>query len=273
MNFLKIVIYFCRMLNLQLPLNYIKHFFAAKTRHGVHSPFVYRIVDQIVYNTGAKSSYIPIERLRKQLLSDTRTICITDLGAGSHLNNKNRKKVKDLAKNALKSARLAQLIYRLAEDFKPTNIIELGTCLGLTTSYLAKAAPKAKIITIEGCPQTAAIASENLKKLNINNVKLQVGNFDQLLPAVIDSEKELDFVFIDGNHRKDATLNYFEWCLPKLSNRSIVILDDIYWSKGMQEAWNIVKKHPRVTVTIDLFWIGLVFIKVGQVKENFKVKF
>ncbi|MDB5120478.1 MAG: O-methyltransferase [Sphingobacteriales bacterium] len=260
------------MLNLQLPLNYIKHFFSAKTRHGVHSPFVYRIVDEIVYNTSAKTSYIPIERLRQQLLTDNRTISITDLGAGSHLNNNKKKQVKSLAKNALKSAKLAQLIYRLAEDLRPTNIIELGTCLGLTTSYLAKAAPKAKVISIEGCPETAAVAAENLKKLNITNVQLKVGNFDHLLPEVIKSESELDFVFIDGNHRKDATLNYFEWCLPKLSNKSIVIFDDIYWSKGMQEAWNIVKEHPRVTVTIDLFWIGLVFIKSGQVKEHFKVK-
>ena len=261
------------MFNLQLPLNYIKHFISAKTRHGVHSPFVYRLVDEIVYNNAAKTSYIPIERLRQQLLTDNRTISITDLGAGSHLNNNKKKQVKSLAKNALKSAKLAQLIYRLAEDFKPVNIIELGTCLGLTTSYLAKAAPKAKVISIEGCPETAAVATENLKKLNITNVELKVGNFDQLLPEVINTESELDFVFIDGNHRKDATLNYFEWCLPKLSNKSIVIFDDIYWSKGMKEAWNIVKEHPKVTVTIDLFWIGLVFIKPDQVKEHFKIKF
>jgi len=261
------------MFNLHLPLNYIKHFFSAKTRHGVHSPFVYRLVDEIVYNNAAKTSYIPIERLRQQLLTDNRTISITDLGAGSHLNNNKKKQVKSLAKNALKSAKLAQLIYRLAEDFKPANIIELGTCLGLTTSYLAKAAPKAKVISIEGCSETAAVATENLRKLNITNVELKVGNFDQLLPEIVNTESELDFVFIDGNHRKDATLNYFDWCLPKLSNKSIVIFDDIYWSKGMKEAWNIVKEHPKVTVTIDLFWIGLVFIKPGQVKEHFKIKF
>lgn len=261
------------MLNLQLPLNYIKHFFSAKTRHGVHSPFVYRLVDEIVYDTSAKTSYSPIENLRQQLLSDTRTIRITDLGAGSHLNNDKKKQVKSLARNALKSAKLAQLIYRLAKDLNPASIIELGTCLGLTTSYLAKAAPQAKVVSIEGCPETATIAAENLKKLNINNVELKVGNFDSLLPEIIAAETELDFVFIDGNHRKDATLNYFEWCLPKLSNKSIVIFDDIYWSKGMQEAWNTVKNHPRVTVTIDLFWIGLVFIKPGQVKEHFKIKF
>ena len=100
-----------------------------------------------------------------------------------------------------------------------------------------------------------------------------VGNFDEILPGVINQLDYLDFVFIDGNHRKEATLNYFNWCMPKLSENGILIFDDIYWSKGMKEAWQEIKMHPQVTVTIDLFWIGLVFIRPGQVKENFKIRF
>jgi predicted O-methyltransferase YrrM len=261
------------MFNSQLALNYIKHSFFAKTRHGVHSPFVYRLVDEIVYDKKSAADYLPIEDLRSQLLNDDRVISITDLGAGSFVNNSKKKKIKNLAKNALKPSRLAQLIYRLAKEIQPTTVVELGTCLGLTTSYLAKAAPNANIISIEGCPETAEIAAENLRKLNINNVQMEVGNFDHILPGIIEKSEKLDFVFIDGNHRKDATLNYFEWCLPKLSSQSIVVFDDIYWSKGMKEAWEIIKSHPKVTVTIDLFWIGLVFIKPGQVKEHFKIKF
>lgn len=261
------------MLNLQLAIDYLRHFSSAKTRHGVHSPFVYRLVDEVVYDSSSKKSYDTIEKLRQQLLIDNRTITITDLGAGSHVNNNKRKQIKELAKNALKPAKLAQLIYRLAHDISPKNIIELGTCLGITTAYLAKAAPKANVITIEGCPETALIAAENLHKLGINNVELITGNFDELLPQLIDKEEKLDFIFIDGNHRKDATLNYFNWSLPKLSPNSLMIFDDIYWSKGMKEAWQLIKDHPQVTVTVDLFWIGLVFVRPGQVKEHFKIKF
>lgn len=261
------------MLNLQLAIDYLRHFSSAKTRHGVHSPFVYRLVDEVVYDSSSKKSYDTIEKLRQQLLIDNRTITITDLGAGSHVNNNKRKQIKELAKNALKPAKLAQLIYRLAHDISPKNIIELGTCLGITTAYLAKAAPKANVITIEGCPETALIAAENLHQLGINNVELITGNFDELLPQLIDKEEKLDFIFIDGNHRKDATLNYFNWCLPKLSPNSLMIFDDIYWSKGMKEAWQLIKDHPQVTVTVDLFWIGLVFVRPGQVKEHFKIKF
>ncbi len=259
------------MINLQLAADYLKHRFTSKTRHGVHSPFAYHLVDKVIYDFHAKSGYDSIEELRAELLKDGRIINITDLGAGSHINNNKQKQVKALAKNALKPARLAQLIHRLAADLKPDNIIELGTCLGITTAYLATAAPAAQVISIEGCPETAAIAEENLSKLGIKNTGLLVGDFDKILPGVIDMLPQLDFIFVDGNHRKQATLDYFKWCLPKLGENSIMIFDDIYWSKGMKEAWEEIKAHPQVTVTIDLFWIGLVFVRKGQAKEDFKI--
>jgi predicted O-methyltransferase YrrM len=264
---------FAGMINMALLSNYLRHRFTAKTRHGVHSPFVYHLVDEVIYDFHAKSEYMKIEQLRSDLLQDKRVINVTDLGAGSHLNNNKKKPVKTIAKNALKSTRLAQLIFRLARDLNPGNIIELGTCLGVTTGYLATAVPQARVTTLEGCPETASIAAENLRHLDIKNVQLKVGNFDEILPAIIEDHEKLDFVFLDGNHRKEATLNYFRWCLPKLSENGVMIFDDIYWSKGMKEAWQEIKADPRVSVTIDLFWIGLVFIRPGQMKEDFKIKF
>lgn len=264
---------FLSMFNTQLVKGYISHRLRAKTRHGVHSPFVYKLVDEVIYDFRARNEYQQIETLRAQLLKDTRYITITDFGAGSHVNNNRQKQVCQLAKNALKPAKLAQLIYRLAEHFKPQSILELGTCLGLTTAYLAKAAPEAHVISIEGCPETAGVARENLGKLGINSVALEVGNFDHILPEVLAGREHLDFVFIDGNHRKQATIDYFLQCLPKFHDDSVMIFDDIYWSEGMQEAWETIKAHSEVTVTVDLFWIGLVFFRKGQEKEHFQIKF
>jgi len=261
------------MINIQLLKSYLKHRIKAKTRHGVHSPFVYKLVDEVIYDFKKTGDYAAIESLRKELLQDSRSITITDLGAGSHVNNNKQKLVRQIAKNALKPAKLAQLIYRLAQERKPRNIIELGTCLGLTTSYLSKATPKAKVITIEGCPETAKVAAQNFQKLGIENILLLTGNFDTILPEVIKSEETLDFVYVDGNHRKDATLNYFNWCLPKVNENTLIIFDDIYWSKGMEDAWEEIKAHPQVTVTVDLFWIGLVYFRKGQVKEHFEIRF
>jgi predicted O-methyltransferase YrrM len=261
------------MLNLQLGFDFLRHQFKAKTRHGVHSPFAYRLIDEVIYDFHAKTNYRDIEKLRSELLLDERCINITDLGAGSQVNSNKQKKVSTLTRNALKPARLAQLIYRLAADLKPGNIIELGTCLGITTAYLAKAAPNARVLSIEGCPETAAIALQNLKKLEINNTELLVGDFDEILPKITKDIPVLDFVFIDGNHRKEATLNYFKWCLPQLGENSMMIFDDIYWSLDMKDAWKQIKAHPEVSLTIDLFWIGLVFVKKGRFKEDFKIRF
>jgi predicted O-methyltransferase YrrM len=253
--------------------DFLKHHLTAKSRHGTHSPFVYKLTDEVIYDFKSIPDYKSIETQRKKLFNDDSVITVTDLGAGSHLNKNKTKKVKEIAKNALKSPALAQLIYRLAKDIQPQSVIELGTCLGITTAYLSKACPEAEVITIEGCPETAKVAYKNFQELDLENVELQVGNFDVLLPEVIEHKDKLDFVYIDGNHRKDATLNYFNWCLPKVHEGSLLIFDDIYWSKGMKEAWEEIKNHPDVTVTIDLFWIGLVYFRKGQVKEHFKIKF
>ncbi|MCZ4245195.1 O-methyltransferase [Pedobacter punctiformis] len=257
----------------QFITDYLKHRFTAKTRHGTHSPFVYKLADEVIYDFTEKTEYKNIEAQRKKLFNDDSNITVTDLGAGSHLNKNRTKKVSQIAKNALKSPRLAQLIYRLAKNTEAKNLIELGTCLGITTAYLSKANPEAEVITIEGCPQTAQVAGNNFKVLDLNNIELHVGNFDLILPDIIAKQQQLDFVYVDGNHRKDATLNYFKWCLPKVHENSLLIFDDIYWSEGMKEAWEEIKSHPDVTVTIDLFWIGLVYFKKGQAKEHFKLKF
>jgi len=260
------------MFNLRFAKDFFLHRLNAKTRHGLHSPFVYRLVDTVIYDKTDKKVYIEVEAIRKNLLADDQTITVLDLGAGSHVNNNRQKKISDIAAHALKPPKLAQLLYRITADLQPKNIIELGTCLGVTTIYLQKAAPEAKVCTLEGSPETAAIAKEEFNKAGLNNIGLITGNFDDTLPGIINSLDKLDLMFVDGNHQKDATLKYFEWCLPKVHENTLLIFDDIYWSEGMKEAWEQIKAHPQVTVTVDLFWIGLVYFRTGQVKEDFLVR-
>lgn len=257
---------------LQFAADYIIHRLTAKTRHGTHSPFVYKLADTVIYNYSKKTDYKRIERQRTKLLSDNRIITLADFGAGSHLNKNLVKQVKQIAGDALKSPKLAQLIYRLAKNAQPQNIIELGTSLGITTAYLSKACPQSHVLTVEGCPQTAGIALQNFKALLLNNVELQVGNFNDLFPKIIKEVKQLDLVYVDGNHTKEATLNYFNLCLSKITENSLLIFDDIYWSKGMKEAWAEIKENPQVSLTVDLFWLGLVYFRKGQAKEHFKLK-
>ena len=261
------------MFNLRFAKDFFLHKLNAKTRHGVHSPFVYRLVDEVIYNKNDDKAYADVESIRKELLVDDHTITVLDLGAGSHVNNNRQKKISDIAAHALKSPKLAQLLYRITTDLQPKNIIELGTCLGVTTIYLQKAAPDSKVYTLEGSPETAEVAKRVFTKAGLNNIELITGNFDNTLPGIINSLDKVDFMFVDGNHQKDATLGYFEWCLPKVHENTLLIFDDIYWSEGMKEAWAQIKAHPRVIVTVDLFWIGLVFFRKGQEKEDFKIRF
>ena len=260
------------MFNIRFAKDYLSHRFHAKSRHGTHSPFVYRLVDTIIYNKSPDKVYTEVENIRKELLADDSTITILDLGAGSHVNNNRQKKISDIAAHALKPPKLAQLLYRLVADLKPKNIMELGTCLGVTSIYLQKAAPQAKVYTLEGSPETAAVAQATFNKAGLTDIDLVIGNFDDTLPGIINSLDKLDFLFVDGNHQKDATLKYFNWALPKVHEDTMLIFDDIYWSEGMKEAWAEIKAHPQVAITVDLFWIGLVYFRKGKVKEDFLIK-
>jgi predicted O-methyltransferase YrrM len=264
---------FTAMLNIRFAKDYLLHRLRGKTRHGTHSPFVYRLVDQIIYDFDHKKVYDLAESQRRELLSDNRVINVTDLGAGSHVNNNKKKRVSEIAKNALKPPKLAQLLYRLVNDLQPQNMVELGTCLGVTSVYLKNAAPNARFYTLEGCPETAGVAKEEFEKEGLTDIQQVIGNFDDTLHGVIEQLNKIDFLFVDGNHQKEATLRYFEWCLPKVHDNTLLIFDDIYWSEGMKEAWTAIKAHPGVTVTIDLFWIGLVYFRKGQMKENFVIRF
>lgn len=261
------------MFNWRFARNYIRHYFTSKNRHGIHSPFVYELIDNVIYDFNAKTEYLPIEQIRQQLLQSKTKVTVVDLGAGSHINKNQVKEVRQIAKNALKTPRLAQLLFRLVEHLKPKMLIELGTCLGVTSLYLHQANPSAQLTTIEGCKEIADVAAKNFQILEAENIDLQVGNFDVILPGLLEYLQKVDFVFIDGNHTEEATLRYFDWILPKAYDKTVIIFDDIYWSEGMKSAWKKIKQHPQVSVTIDLFWIGLVFFKKDQVKEDFKVRF
>jgi len=242
------------MFKLSMLISFLEHRFKAKTRHGVHSPFVYRLIDEVIYDFHAKTVYLEIEPLRAELINYERQ---------NHL----------LKKTSLMSPRLVQLVYRLVSDLKPGNIIELGACLGITTAYLAKAAPEASFFSIERYSETLTITKESLQKLNIHDVELLSGNVNELLPELISGIPELDFILIDGNQSVAAILNYFNCCLPKMSKNSMMIFEDIYRSSEMKSAWEEIKSNPEVSVTIDLFWIGLVFVRRAQRKEDFKIRF
>ena len=262
------------MKQLSFLIRYIRYWLSAKTAHGIHSPFVFTLYNDVINKKGSYYSFDKIEQLRKKLLLSQKEIDVTDLGAGKS----GKRTIAEIAGRSAKSRKYCELLFRLAYHFsarggKPLTILELGTSLGISTAYLASASPNSKVITIEGCPNTAAEAKKNFDALGLKNIESVVGNFDVKLAAVIGHQASaLDLIFIDGNHRKIPTLNYFSQCLSHSNNNSVFIFDDIHWSDEMEEAWEEIKKHPKVTVTIDLFFLGLLFFRKEQAKEDFILK-
>jgi predicted O-methyltransferase YrrM len=261
--------------SLQLSAKFLHYYLTAfnSKGHGMHSPFVFDFILNVLNN---KKNYHPpkqIEKLRGTLLNNNRNLSIEDLGAGSRVHARERS-VKTLAKTAIKSKKYSQLLYRLVKHYKPENIIELGTSLGITTAYFSLANPDAKIISIEGSSEVAMLAQENFQKLQVTNVRSIVGNFDDHLYPIVSGLLTVDLAYIDGNHRLKPTINYFEHLLPKTNNNSILVFDDIHWSSEMEAAWEEIKKHPSVRCTIDIFFLGFVFFrKEFKEKQNFTVRF
>lgn len=250
---------------------YIKFQFTAKHHkgHGVHSPFVFSLIEDILNEKHPFYAFKNIERARVNLLADNSVIYVNDHGTGTSRN----RKISEIARRSLKSKKEAQMLFRFACMMQPKNILELGTCLGITTLYLSSARPSANIYTIEGCPNIANIAKQVFKNEKANNITSIVGNIDTELPKVLSKIESLDMVFFDANHTKEATLRYFYTCLEKANHDTIFIFDDIYWSKGMTEAWKEIYEHPSVTYSIDLFHLGIVFLKKEWKKSHFKIKF
>ena len=258
---------------LQIIFRYIKYFFTAKSKHSAQAPFLYEFITQVIDKKTNDSTCRSIEVMRQELCRSEKEIQITDFGAGSTVNNSKTRKIKDIAKNSAKNAKFGKLLYRIIQFYKPINILELGTSLGISASYLAKADDNAQVFTFEGCRETSKIAQDNFNKQKITNTSITVGNFNITLAEKLKEIKTIDLAFIDGNHQEQPTIIYFEQCLESSNNNTIFIFDDIHWSKGMENAWGYIKTHPKTTLTIDLFFVGIVFIKSELSKGNFTIRF
>ncbi len=252
---------------------YLGHLVKARSRHGVHSPFVYDLIAQVLRPSDVLPAYAAIEQARADLLDSDQTIRVNDLGAGSRVHDQALRRVSEVARTALKPPRQAQLLYRLARYMDAGSVLELGTSFGITTLYLSSGAEDGEVHTIEGCPQTYRIAQHQFERFDRANIHAHLGSFRATLPELLPRMEPPDLVFIDGHHAEGPTLEYFELCLHHAHNDTVLVLDDIHWSRGMEAAWSAIKSHPRVTVTIDLYNLGLVFLRSEQAKEHFRLRY
>ena len=242
--------------------------------HGIHSPFVYEFVREVLNGTPDKTGHAAVEALRRQLQTDGRMLLIEDLGAGSASGAGRERSVGEITKRAAKPEKLGQLLHRMARFYGPKTIVELGTSMGLSTAYLSLGAPGSKVFTIEGSDAIAGVAEENFRRLGLDHIELYRGNFDDVLEKVLTRTGLVDMAFVDGNHRLEPTMRYFNMLLERSAANSVLIFDDIHWSTEMEAAWDRIKADPRVYLTVDLFFLGLVFRREEfKVKQDFVIRF
>lgn len=252
---------------------FLRYLLFAKNEHSIHSPFVFELYTKVIRNVTNEPVFQNIEAIRAQMKKSTQEIEVVDYGAGSRVSNSPRRKIATIAKNAQKTPKFSQLLFRLIQHFQPEVVFDLGTSLGITTLYEAKAAPQSRIYSFEGCPQTAQVASKNLKSLQAFGVELIIGNLDETLRNQTQKVSKIDFAFFDANHRYEPTVRYFAQCLEKAHEGSVFVFDDIHWSSEMEKAWIEIQAHPSVMLTIDLFYVGLVFFGNKQPKQHFVLRF
>lgn len=252
--------------------SYLRYLLAADNRHGIHSPFVYHYYNKVLLASKRNKEFDKIEQLAVRLEKDVRKITFNELGASSR-SQSYLARVSSIARKATHTTKFAKLLGQLSKHHNPEHILEIGTSLGMSTCYLSKGCPGASITTLEGNQSVLEIAKENFISVGLKNIRCVHGNFDQTLAATVAGQHKLDLVFFDGNHRQEPTLKYFEVCLEKAHHDSLFIFDDIHWSSEMEQAWEQIKRHPRVTVTIDLYQFGLVFFKQDQARQHFVLRF
>jgi predicted O-methyltransferase YrrM len=253
-------------------LNYLL-FSGHRKGYGIHSPFIFDLVSRVFRNKTASDIVLKIEAIRKRCLLSGKTIRVLDLGAGSEKMKGDYRKVSDIARNSAVPKKYGMLLSALSAEFGKPAIIELGTSLGISTMYLASGSPDSVVFTIEGCPETSEIARDNFKEAGFENIRPINASFDSALPDLKDKQVKPGLVFIDGDHRSEPVIRYFNKMAELSDSRTVIVLDDIHWSTDMADAWDQIKKHKSVTVTVDIFRMGLVFFREGINRFDYVIRY
>ncbi len=251
--------------------HFISYLFRAKSLHGVHSTFVFNLYSSILEKPTVDFS--DIELVRNKYTKDSREIEISDLGAGTKSGKNKFRKISNIVRYSSKNKIYYELLAKLIQSQKYTKIIELGTSLGICTSYFSKTSKEVQIHTFEGCKHTLEIAEETFINLKIENVATELGNIDTTLPDYLNSIDSFDLVYIDANHRYEPTIRYFELLKSKAKPHSCIVFDDIYWSAEMTKAWQKIKADPTISISLDFFELGIVFFRKEIAKQDFILQY
>ena len=249
---------------------YINHWLDSVEAHSLHSPFFFDFYDKVIRGT-SEEDFSHIETLRANLLKNEGSLKIEDLGAGSSVKKlqQQERKIADITATSLTPAQLAAIYFRICQYTEVHTVLELGTSMGLTSLYFSEL-PDCKVHTFEGSHALANMALTNFEYFDRKNIHLVEGDIAVTLPRYLESNlAKIGFALVDANHRYESTIQYFEWLMKRFNEKSIMVIDDIHHSPGMEKAWNELKKHYLVYGSVDLFRCGILFFEPGLNRQHF----
>lgn len=257
---------------------YLRHFFSAwnTTGEGIHSPYLFELVRFVLRDENAYYCFADIERRRELLLACQDVLDVTDFGsAGSPEGKQVQRRVCDIAKTHLERPKIGQLLFRLVNfiaqhEKRSLEILELGTSLGVTTAYLASAGSRHRVMTLEGSEAVLRVAQGVWRALRLENIAWQQGNIDDTLYKC--AREKLDLAYVDANHTFEATMRYVRFLLPRMKEKGVIVIDDIHHSEQMEQAWAALKDDARVTTSMDLYHVGLLFVDKHYLKRHYKIR-
>ncbi|MEZ5043495.1 MAG: class I SAM-dependent methyltransferase [Saprospiraceae bacterium] len=244
----------------------------AVTLYDIHSPFVAGLVKALLEDRRWFYVFSDISGLRDYIAQNKQVIPQSNFGAGSQILLTPGVSVAKLGQTVAVDDKSGRLLFRLVNFLKPKYLLEMGSSLGLSAIFQAAGSLDGQLISIEGSPEISQLARQHVDGLGYKNIHIVNGVFSEQLPEVLQQLPQLDYVYLDGDHRLKPTLSYFESCLPHLHTQSAFVLADIYWSDEMLEAWEQLKLHPRVNLSVDFYDFGILFFREEQrQKEHFAV--
>ncbi len=250
---------------------FLKFLGHSTNQYGIHSPFIYQFLIKCLYKPLSKTQLNALKVNRKHVLNNTEVIEINDFGKGSQQFTTSQRHVNEMARKAGMSLHKAKLMNKIVGYFQTKAILELGTSVGLGSIAMATNHENITIDTIEACTNTCSTAKSHFNYLKLEHINVINSSFEQFFDQNL-NPKPYDLIYLDGHHDKTATLQYFDNLEPYIHKDTIMIVDDIYWSKDMQQAWQELQKNQKVKVSIDLYFWGILFFKSGLSKQDFKIR-
>jgi predicted O-methyltransferase YrrM len=249
---------------------YFKFWLLQEDQFSIQSPFVFEIYNGLIgYIQEKEGHFNDILKVRRDLLNDNEVLKIEDFGAGSKRVPGKFRKVKDVAKYSTSRPHFSMLYQFFCNRTPAKVVLELGTCLGINTRFMAEAT-KGKLYTFEG---SKALIEKAKEAGSPGNTEYILGEISQTLPDVLGLVDHVDFALIDATHTYEATIQYFETILEKSGPKSIIAIADIHWSAEMEKAWQQIRHHPRVSTTIDFYECGVIFLNTKLTKAHYVLKF